>query len=65
MSRKKEEKLGPTVGQCSRQAATVPWGPALWEGFNIFSVASEPVSGEKISKDVGSGPWMGCTGVAE
>ena len=65
MSRKKKEKLGPTAGQCSPQPATVPWVPAPWEGFNTISVANEPVSGEKISKDVGSGPWAGGTGVAE
>ena len=65
MSRKKEEKLEPTAGQCSPQPATVPQVPALWEGFNTFSVANELVSGEKISKDVDSGPWAGGIGVAE
>ena len=65
LSRKKEEKLEPTAGQCSPQPATVPQVPALWEGFNTFSVANELVSGEKISKDVVSGPWAGGIGVAE
>ena len=32
------------------KAAIIPWVPAPWEGFNTFSVAKEPVSGEKISK---------------
>ena len=65
LSRKKEEKLEPTAGQCSPQPATVPQVPALWEGFNTFSVANELVSGEKIRKDIGSGPWAGGIGVAE
>ena len=50
LSRKKEEKLGPTAGQCSPQPAPVSQVPALWEGFNTFSVANELVSGEKITR---------------
>lgn len=39
--------------------------PALWEGFNAFSVANEPVSGGKLSEDVSSGPCTGFTGPTE
>lgn len=57
--------MGPTAVQYLPQAAPMPWVPALWEGFNAFSVANEPVSGGKLSEDVGSGPCTGFTGPAE